>query len=102
MAVPFFGLEGALPAESEALVAIPPGTMLEVINRSSGPESAPFVVVGSTVTHPSASGMITACGTGPQEVPGGGMGLGTGGGGGLVVPPDPATTIDWNVVVGPD
>jgi hypothetical protein len=87
-----------LPAESPGASGLPPGTAVAEINPISGPDRAPLVIKGSTITQPLTSGTITAAG-GPTHGPTTG---GTGNGGGEVVPPDPATQIDWNVVIEPE
>src|SRR5258708_2585658 len=98
IAVPFFRLPGGFPAASPTVAAEPPGTAADDRKRMSGPEYAPLVASGSTMTQPFASGIWTDGGTGPMFTFGGPS---TGTGGGLMEPPAPAITIDWNLGPGP-
>src|SRR5271165_1695948 len=92
---PLRGTAGGLPATSPGLVDAPPGTAVAEMKRSRGaPDRIPPLTVGGTITQPSASGTITAGGTGPPK------GGGGGGGGVAVVPPEGATTMDCAVSIG--
>src|SRR5271166_3248237 len=87
---PLRGTAGGLPATSPGLVDAPPGTAVAEMKRSRGaPDRIPPLTVGGTITQPSASGTITAGGTGPPK-----------GGGVAVVPPEGATTMDCAVSIG--